>query len=509
MDAGKEPHEINSMLPSLVESLGGVLLNRQKHPTLPDRATIEQARQRLPLRLSEKAHEDWAGHLIQDIAPALNASSLSPTYYGFVTGGCTPAALYGDMLASIYDQNVQVHLPDQTIATDVEACALNMLLDLFRLDQSTWGESPTFTTGATASNILGVAMGREWVLRRKAKERNGLAVSAGEHGLHEAMHSAGVKKLQILSTMPHSSIAKATSVVGIGRANIISVSKVDQSSGFTVEIDFDRLEEEAKRPDVASIFVVSAGEVNTGRFATNGLEQMRRLRTMCDSYGIWMHVDGAFGLFGRLLSAADEAEFGAIVHGCQGLELADSITGDAHKLLNVPYDCGFYFCRHGDIAKAVFRNGNAAYLVSMTSDEDIPSPLNIGIENSRRFRALPVYATLLAHGRGGYIKMLARQIRLARKVVADLWDGQVYQILPTSGSKKEAVDKTFIVVLFRARDDGLNDDLVRRINATRKIYVSGTSWEGKSAARLAIANWAVDVERDFQVIRSVLRDLAR
>jgi len=87
--------------------------------------------------------------------------------------------------------------------------------------------------------------------------------------------------------------------------------------------------------------VISCGEVNTGHFATAGIQQLQQLRKLCDQYGSWLHVDGAFGIFGRILDE-DVSEFASITRGCEGLDLADSITGDAHKLLNVPYDCGFF-----------------------------------------------------------------------------------------------------------------------------------------------------------------------
>lgn len=60
---------------------------------------------------------------------------------------------------------------------------------------------------------------------------------------------------------------------------------------------------------------------------------MQQIRAICDKYNIWIHVDGAFGIFGRALEQG--LGFDAIKSGCEGLELADSITGDAHKLLNV------------------------------------------------------------------------------------------------------------------------------------------------------------------------------
>ena len=216
----------------------------------------------------------------------------------------------------------------------------------------------------------------------------------------------------------------------------------------------------------------------------------------------------AFGLFGRLLSKED---YPNLAQGCEGMELADSIAGDAHKLLNVPYDCGFFLSRHLNVGIATFQNAKAAYLNSTAATGPVvPSPLNIGIENSRRFRALPVYATLIAYGRQGYADMLKRQVALARGVAEYLLQHPSYELLPRRVSNPEAaLDRIYIVVLFRASDDNINQDLVRRINSTRKIYVSGTSWEGSPACRFAIANWQVYPEHDMLLIKEVLNNISK
>ena len=192
--------------------------------------------------------------------------------------------------------------------------------------------------------------------------------------------------------------------------------------------------------------------------------------------------------------------------GAQGLDLADSITGDAHKLLNVPYDCGFFFCAHSELAQHVFKNPNAAYLNTGTEGPDsIPSPLNIGIENSRRFRGLPVYATLMAYGRAGYMDMLERQIRFARAVAKYLDHHDQFEILPKNRQRSSmSIETIFIVVLFRAKDDGLNRELVSRINASSQIYVSGTTWSGSPASRIAVSNWQVNPIRDLIMVKAVL-----
>jgi glutamate/tyrosine decarboxylase-like PLP-dependent enzyme len=155
---------------------------------------------------------------------------------------------------------------------------------------------------------------------------------------------------------------------------------------------------------------------------------------------------------------------------------------------------------------AIFQNPNAAYL-SSGPDASIPSPLNIGLENSRRFRALPVYAVLLAYGREGLGQMFARQVRLARAISRFLKSSDEYELLPSS-SKDEYFENTHIVVLFRARDEKKNAELVEKINATRKMYVSGTKWDGKPACRIAVSTWKVEIERDLRLVMDVLREVA-
>lgn len=471
---------------------------------LPSAENLARARASLPATLPAKGSslESVQRHIVDDIVPAFNGGSISRNYYGFITGGTTPAALFADNVVSAYDQNVQVHLPNHSIVTDVEYNAIGLLLDLFRLDRSTWYNG-TFTTGATASNILGLACGREFILQKAARRKGCQLQSVGEEGLFEVLNALGLSGIQVLSTLPHSSLVKAAGVLGIGRSNVRNICRADDPLRF----DLGKLEKELARTDKVSIVAISCGEVNTGRFATSGSD-LKDIRRLCNDHGAWMHADGAFGIFGRILD--DTSEFTTIRNGTDGIELVDSITGDGHKLLNVPYDCGFFFTRHPNMASQVFQNANAAYLTAGNSDgPSIPSPLNIGIENSRRFRALPVYASLLSYGKSGYQEMLGRQIKLARKVYEWIFDHSEYTALPQTSSKAELLDQTFMSVLFRANDTKLNQDLANKINESSRMFVSGSSWDGAPACRIAISNWRVDVEQDYMLVTDVLAKVAK
>ncbi|KAL8718393.1 MAG: hypothetical protein Q9225_004468 [Loekoesia sp. 1 TL-2023] len=475
---------------------------------LPSASDIQKANGSLAPNLPSEGYgiQKTKNHILEDIAPALNRQSLSPNYYGFVTGGITPAARVAEELVSLYDQNLTVHLPETTIATALEDRALRLLLELLEFDVNAW-PGHTFTTGATASNIMGLACGREYIVKeamRKRQEQTADEVeTVGDVGLLAACRAAEITDIQILTTLPHSSLKKASSVVGLGRSCFHRVSQAEDELAFDLKL----LEERLKRPHTASIVVISCAEVNTGMFATRSRNEVNSLRSLCDKYGAWLHVDAAFGLFARVLENSEEFRY--VRGGVEGLELADSIAGDAHKLLNVPYDCGFFFSRHAGLAQEVFQNPNAAYLSSGSQTPDqILSPLNIGLENSRRFRALPVYATLISYGRVGYQDMLERQVRLARRIAKFFSQHRDFVLLPEKQDDKADIDdRTYIIVLFRAKDDALNNTLVRRLNNSSQIYVTGTTWNGKSACRFAVANWQVDVESDLSVIQTVVKEV--
>lgn len=260
-------------------------------PTLPGLDELSRARASLPNAASETYLSGLGptatlDHLMDDIVPGLNGENRSGRYWGFVTGSTLPIAEVADNIVSAYDQNVQVHLPEQTIATEVEDAALKMLLRLLRLGEPEQWEGRTFTTGATGSNILGLACGREAVIASRLDESS---ESVGEIGLLRACVRAGVEEIQVLTSMGHSSLSKAASVVGLGRA---SVKLLPFSDAEPWRLDIDAVERELQRENVASIIAISAGEVNTGRFATTGIEDMRRLRRLADQYRAWIHVDG-------------------------------------------------------------------------------------------------------------------------------------------------------------------------------------------------------------------------
>jgi glutamate/tyrosine decarboxylase-like PLP-dependent enzyme len=281
--------EDSELIAELSTAIAGLHAEAPPETVLPSEDVLATAREKLAQHLPGVGIgvQEAIRHIREEIGPAFNGSSRSSRYYGFVTGGTTPAAALADNLVTAYDQNVQVHLPQETIATNVEDTALSLLCELLDLDPTQWPHR-TFTTGATASNVLGLACGREFIIEEAVAARHESDTSVGEIGVFEAMHRAGIHKIQILTTVPHSSLSKAASVLGMGRASVKTIAL----EGASHKIDIQLLKKLLEVPGTASIVAISASEVNTGLFATTGLKEMQEIRKLCDLSGAWIHVDG-------------------------------------------------------------------------------------------------------------------------------------------------------------------------------------------------------------------------
>jgi glutamate/tyrosine decarboxylase-like PLP-dependent enzyme len=407
--------------------------------------------------------------LVLDIS--VSVSFILLIYIGFVTGGTTPAALLADYLVSTYDQNVQVHLP-QSISTTVERQTIRMLCELLDLP----GFDGTLTTGATAGNILGLACGKESTIV-KLNWRSPAIYGAGE-GAVRVFHASG-----------HSSISKASSIVGIGRAWCSDVTSKSYPPSFDY-MELKRQLKEAQDNKIATIVVETVGEVNTGTIKVDFVT----IAGLCKRYDAWLHVDAAFGILARIHPDKKEC--------VRHLELADSISFDAHKFFNVPYDCGVFLTRHIKTLRTVCWNAGADYLGSSNSFDDDPSPLDISLENSRRFRALPLYASLLSLGAQGYERLAVRCCNLA-------WG--IGQMIKKSDEFSLVWGVEFNIVLFQAvgyDSKEENNRLRDEINRRGKLYLSSTVFRNQPALRIAVCSHLTpeDEEKEADQILTFLKE---
>ena len=403
------------------------------------------------------------GELIARARPAATRSS-GPRYFHFVVGGTTPAALGADWLASAFDQS-GFAWESSPLATRLETIAIDWLRELFELPPEFGG---ALVTGTTMANFTGLAAARNWW--------------AEQHGID--VEDAGLAALPALPVLTsgyvHPSAVQAIGMLGIGRANVRRLSR--DGAG---RLDLEAMGEALASADPA-IVIANAGEVNAGDF-----DPIAAMADLATEHGAWLHVDGAFGLFARLAPESRELT--------EGIERADSITTDAHKWLNVPYDCGVVFVREpARLARAL--SVGAPYLPSA----DDPRP-NLGFttpENSRRARALGVWATLRAYGRQGHRAMVERHLALARHLAERIEAAPELELL---------AEPRLNIVTFRARPAGvaeqdldeLNRELGKALLRDGRVFAGTTVYDGRVAFRPAIVNWRtteVDVELLVDVV---------
>lgn len=389
-------------------------------------------------------------------------NSAGSRYFGFVTGGSTPAAVAGDWLVSTYDQNA--FGSNDSIAPQLERQTLHFLKQLLGLEESFFG---TFVTGATVSNFTSLAIGRQWL-----GEQQGVDVST---------EGAASLPVSVVSGTPHSSIIKSMSMLGIGRKNIIKIDTVPDREA----IDIEKLELFLAQHQQPCIIVANAGTVNTGDF-----DDFVALGDLKKKYNFWLHTDAAFGGFAALSKHHS--------HYMQGINYADSITIDAHKWLNVPYDAAMQFTKRKDLQLKIFQN-SAAYLGDPSASPDY---FHYTPENSRRWRALPAWFTLMAYGKEGYAEIIERNCALAEQLGEWISQSDSFTLLApvklniVCFTLKEAPAETIKQFLEKVRDDG-------------RAYFTPTVYKGLPAIRAAISNWQTtqaDIQKTIDVLKKVAHD---
>jgi len=289
--------------------------------------------------------------------------SSGPRFFHWVMGGTTPAALGADWLTSLLDQN-SGGWDASPLASRLELISLRWLRELFGLPADWDG---VLVTGGQMANFTGLAAARQWW-----GERHGADVS--DDGL------AGLPQAPVLTSgFIHVTGLKALGMLGLGRGRLTTCA---DSVGA---MDLAALEHELRALDGAPAIVIgNAGEVNAGLF-----DPIEQIADLCDEYGAWLHVDGAFGLFARV--SPRTAELAA------GVERAHSVISDGHKWLNVPFDCGFAFVRDPELLTRTFAAG-AAYLpeASETARSSLTERRNsrAGRARSRSGRRSPLTAAV-------------------------------------------------------------------------------------------------------------------
>ncbi|MDH3640219.1 MAG: pyridoxal-dependent decarboxylase, partial [Gammaproteobacteria bacterium] len=373
--------------------------------------------------------------LDETVSPATIAHA-GPRFFGFVIGGSLPAALAANWLAGAWDQ--ATGLRDVTPGTAVlEEVSLEWLVALLGLPSGCAGG---FVTGATMANFSALAAARNAVLTRAGWDVEG-------DGLQGAPPVSVVVSEEV-----HPTVLKGLGLLGLGRNRVLRVPVDDQGRMRVAALP--ALEEN-------TILCVQAGNVNSGAF-----DPIADLTERAGETGAWVHVDGAFGLWAAASSS--------YAHLVQGMDAADSWATDAHKWLNVPYDCGIVFVRDAGPLRAAM-SVSADYLPASR----VRDPSDFTPELSRRARGAEVWAALRSLGRSGVAALVERCCEYARRFAEGLREAG-HEVLN---------DVVLNQVLVSFGDAATTERVIKAVQEDGTCWCGGTVWQGRPAMRISVCNW--------------------
>ena len=407
--------------------------------------------------------------LARDADPGIMAST-GGRMFGFVIGATLPSARAADWLVSTWDPCAGFYALSPASAV-IEDIVSEWVINLLGLPQ---GSTVGFVTGCQAANFMSLAAARQSVL-----DHVGWDVSA--KGL------IGAPPIRIItSAESHGTIDRAFAMLGLGADSAERVPCDDQG-----RMRADELIDLLEKDDRPTIVCAQAGNVDTGSF-----DPLEAIGQACQRPSVWLHVDGAFGLW-----AAASPEKRLLV---KGHELADSWATDAHKWLNVPYDSGMVIVRdRTSLLKATNYRGEYLVREQLHRDSYQYTP-----ESSRRARAIPIYAALRELGKQGVAELVERCCAHARRASALLQEGGaticndvvLNQVLMTFPAPP-GIDQSHYI-----------DQIIELVQQQGVCWLGGTTWQGHRAIRLSVSSWRTteaDIEQSVASILACAEEVAK
>jgi glutamate/tyrosine decarboxylase-like PLP-dependent enzyme len=454
--------DVTDLLHTVAEVSAAYLAALDERPVRAE-MTVAELRQRLTGPLAETG--DDAHGVVRELG-ALGAeatvATAGPRYFGFVVGGTVPAALGAELLSVVWDQNgaMAVLSPLASVAEEV---AGQWIIELLGLPPSA---SIGFVTGGQGANTTCLAVARHHVLAAAGwdVERSGLR-NAPEVAL-------------VVGQQRHATIDQALRALGFGAPTIV----VDADEQGRMRAD--ELARVAASIDGPAIICLQAGNVVTGAF-----DPFDEIIPVARDLGAWVHVDGAFGGW-----AAASPPY---QHLTAGMNAADSWAIDGHKMLNVPYDCGYAITAHPESHRTTCSSTASYYVVD--GDDAPRDGMSWTLDASRRARGVATYAALRSLGRSGVADLVDRCCANTR-LFADL--------VSHEDGIEVLNDVVFNQVVVRFDDDEHTKAVIRAIQEEGTCWAGGATWDGREVMRWSVSNWATtpaDIERSATALVAMHR----
>ncbi|CTQ56160.1 L-2,4-diaminobutyrate decarboxylase [Roseibium album] len=442
----------------------GLAYRHSPRPLHPE-ATTKELRQAFCVPLPEEptAGDDVIDRLIAASEPGL-VGNTDPNFFAWVMGGSDMVGVSADVLTSVWGQNAAIFQTSPAAAIAEEAVA-GWLLELLNLPRDS---SVGLVTGATMATFVGLAAARSEVLHR-----------AGYDFEASGLQNAPLIRIY-LSDDAHVANHSALRYLGFGDTNLVRIPS--DAKGLMSVDDLGREMDKTKGP---KMIIGQAGHINSGAF-----EDFVGLAALARTHNAWLHVDGAFGLWARVLQ--DKS------YMTQGLELADSWSVDGHKWIQIPYDSGFAIVRNPEAHKRAM-DTSAGYL--NIGPDDGRNPTEYNPELSRRARGFSAWAVLMSLGKTGVRKLVAGHCETAQRVAERLADVPGLEV-----DGPPDLNQVIIHVSDElAEADDLAEHLATRLNESGQVFVKTAVWKGRSVLRLSFISNGIDTSHADDLAEAIVQ----
>ncbi|HYJ46452.1 MAG TPA: pyridoxal-dependent decarboxylase, partial [Pyrinomonadaceae bacterium] len=298
-------------------------------PVFPDTSAAE-----IGERLSAEipAEGEPLERLIEDCRMVISASRHNghPRFYGYIASPSTPVGAFADLIASALNSNL-TSWRSAPAPSQVERIVVGWLGSLIGYSQDAHG---LLTSGGSLANLNALLIAHR--------------VKAGAEASHKGLWNTAQPMTVYASDQVHLSIPKAADILGIGREQV-RLLKTDERYRLDVRDLRERLLADIKNGLRPFCVVANAGTTNTG-----AVDPLSEIASVAKEFGLWFHVDGAYGA----LAALDETRRPLF----RGIERADSVSLDPHKWLYAPVDAGCLLFRDAERVRQVFNATDADYI---------------------------------------------------------------------------------------------------------------------------------------------------
>lgn len=381
-----------------------------------------------------------------------------PSYLAYIPGGGLYASALADLMANVWNRYTGKVTPAPALVA-LEESVLRWMCDLFRLGPESQG---LLTTGGSISSLIAIVAART---RHAEGNVDRARVYVGEHG--------------------HGCMVKAARTAGIRRDHI---RMVDSDDGLRMRPEHLRrlVEADLEGGLIPACICASAGTTDSG-----AVDPLHEIAALADEFGVWYHVDGAYG---GLFQLTDRGR-GLL----DGIERADSITLDPHKTLFLPFGTGALVVRSRDALRRAFSQ-DADYLQDLGQQDVLPDFDLLSPELSRDFRGLRVWLPLHLHGVQAFRDQLNEKLDLANEAWRALLSDPRLEV-------PWRPDLTVVVFRKRGGSDAEQLEWLERINSSGRVLLSSTRIQGQVWLRIAILSFRTHrdrVEEALEIIRGAL-----